>query len=181
MEAIAITQTKAWITKIVIGKNLCPFASKPFVENKITYIVDDNFAGFSFKKIVQEACKQLANNSQIETTLIIFTKAYGNFNEYLKLYQQANELLNKWNYSGIFQLASFHPNYVFNDTLPDDITNYTNRSPYPMLHIIREASIVKARSFYPNIHEIPINNKNTMQQLGINNLLQLMQQIKESK
>ncbi|MDT8282675.1 MAG: DUF1415 domain-containing protein [Gammaproteobacteria bacterium] len=163
-------QTKIWVNEIVIGLNLCPFAARPFNDNTIDYIVarTDNK-----KPEIEQHLHQLADcfnrldeTASIATSLLIFPETYKQFDDYLELVHLANLLLEDLNYSGIYQLASFHPAYLFDDTTEDDASNFTNRSPYPMLHIIREIDLEKAIANYPGIEQVPENNIKKLRMIG---------------
>lgn len=165
-----IKRTKNWVDEIVIGLNLCPFAAKPFSENTIDYIVASNDSSGS---PIEQHLHQLAgcfdrldNSSEVETSLLIFADAYEQFDDYLELLHYSNLLLEDLNYAGIYQLASFHPHYLFEDSADDDASNFTNRSPYPMLHIIRENSLEKAIASYPDIDKVPENNIKKLRDIG---------------
>lgn len=166
-----IRQTKDWVNEIVIGLNLCPFAARPFNDNTIDYVV----ASVHGEELpIEQHLHQLANCfsklddvADIETSLLIFPDGYQQFDDYLELLHLSNLLLEDLNYSGIYQLASFHPQYLFEDTAEDDVSNFTNRSPYPMLHIIREHSLEKAIASYPDIEMVPVNNIKKLQEIGL--------------
>jgi len=168
--ALVIQQTKNWVNEIVIGLNLCPFASRPFNDNTIDYIVASKHRK---EPLIEQHLHQLADcfkklddTASIATSLLIFPDAYDRFDDYLELLDLSNLLLEDLNYSGIYQLASFHPQYLFEDSTEDDASNFTNRSPYPMLHIIREIDLEKAIANYPNIEDIPENNIKKLREIG---------------
>ena len=165
-----IQQTKSWDNEIVIGLNLCPFAAKPFNDNTIDYIVasTDNDASQIEQHLHQlaDCFKKLDDTADIATSLLIFPDGYNQFDDYLDLLDLSNLLLEDLNYSGIYQLASFHPQYMFDDTSEDDVSNFTNRSPHPMLHIIRETDLEKAIANYPDVEAIPENNIKKLEEIG---------------
>jgi uncharacterized protein len=134
-----IAQTKKWIETVVIGCNFCPFAAKEVKNDTIKYVVAQLNA--NPMEALKAECDALNNDTAVETTLIIFPNAYLVFAEYLLLVDQADNFIKKNKYKGIYQIASFHPDYCFEGEDPDDASNYTNRSIYPMLHILREDSI----------------------------------------
>jgi hypothetical protein len=117
-----------------------------------------------------DECARLDENENIETTLLIYPKAFANFDEYLDFVEIAERLLEVEDYEGIYQLASFHPNYCFEGSNENDAANYTNRSPYPMLHLLREESLEKALETYPNPENIPENNIKLTRELGLQKL-----------
>jgi len=165
-----IQQTKNWINEIVIGLNLCPFAAKPFNDDTIDYIVartDDKKPELEQHLHQLSDCfNKLDDTASIATSLLIFPETYKQFDDYLELVYLSNLLLEDLNYSGIYQLASFHPEYLFDDTAEDDASNFTNRSPYPMLHIIREIDLEKAITNYPDIEQVPENNIKKLRAIG---------------
>ena len=153
-----IQQTQNWIKEVVIGCNFCPFAAKALLKQNIQYTVLNSVS-------LQESLEQLAKEMSLldddinkETSFIIFANDFVNFNEYLFLVEKSEQLLNKTGYDGIYQLASFHPDYCFAGSTEDDPANYTNRSIFPMLHLLREDSITAALENYANPEKIPQNN-----------------------
>lgn len=157
-EQQVIGQTKNWIKKIVIGCNFCPFANREFKNNTIHYQVVFSTKRTDARDALLRECKRLDRNQSIATTLLIFPNAFSGFSDYLELVSLAEKLLVQKKYEGIYQLATFHPLYQFENSAPDDPANYTNRSIYPMLHLLREDDIRKAIKFYGNAEEIPQRN-----------------------
>ena len=153
-----ITQTINWINKVVIGCNFCPFAAKVVSDNKVKYSVEESYRPSICIDSFLKELLFLDSNPTIETSFLIFTNAFKNYDEYLQFVSKAESLLKKNKYSGIYQVASFHPNYLFADSKEEDAENYTNRSIYPMVHLLRESSIDKAVEFYTNTHSIPEKN-----------------------
>lgn len=156
-ESGIIEQTKKWIKDVVIANNFCPFAAKEMKGNTIYYKVVPGGEENPLDLFLKE-CERLDSNKEIETSLLIFPDAFQNFDHYLDLVFQAEKLLVKKGYEGIYQVASFHPKYRFAGSTADDAANFTNRSLYPMLHLLREESIEKALLRYPNPENIPENN-----------------------
>lgn len=155
---LVIQQTKKWITEVVVGCNFCPFAAKELKQNTIHYAVEFSTDTAQCLHSFIEECVRLDNDSSIETTLVIFPNAVEKFDDYLQLVDMAEKLITKNNYEGIYQVASFHPRYVFAGAPEEDAANYTNRSIYPMLHLLREESIEKALEKYPDPESIPERN-----------------------
>lgn len=153
-----ITQTKQWLEKIVIGCNFCPFAAKPFFQDKIRYRVVASAQKKDILEALVRECSWLEENAETETSLLILPEGYEKFDAYLDLLDIAEQLLEKEGYEGIFQLASFHPGYRFAGSKADDAANYTNRSPYPILHLLKEESIEKALEKFPDPEKIPDKN-----------------------
>ncbi len=161
-----IQQTKNWVEEIVIGLNLCPFAAQPFQNNTIEYTVNN---GHSLEQHLQQLADcfvKLDTAADIETSLLIYPDAYQTFDDYLELLDFANHLLDDLNYTGIYQLASFHPDYCFAGSSENDASNFSNRSPFPMLHLLREKSLEKTIANYPNIEQVPEDNIKKLQAIG---------------
>ncbi|MEN9952436.1 MAG: hypothetical protein RLZZ520_704 [Bacteroidota bacterium] len=170
MEPIAasvIERTKNWIREIVIGLNFCPFARKPFKDELILYKVEDT----SDRSIALESligtCNYLEENPAMETALLIFPNGFSDFEEYLDLVDLSEKLLKAEGFEGVYQVASFHPNYIFAGSNEDDPANYTNRSPYPMLHLLREDLLEIAIDKHANVDDIPNQNIAKAQSLGL--------------
>ncbi|GHF90830.1 DUF1415 domain-containing protein [Thalassotalea marina] len=157
-EQQAIEATKLWLEKIIIDLNFCPFAKKEFVNNTVHYHVHSSQ---DLKRAIEDFAKQclyLSNHAEIETTLFICNQGFDDFEDYLDLLDIANEMVFSLGFEGIFQLASFHPDYVFEGEDKNDASNSTNRSPLPTIHIIREESMEKVLAVYKNPENIPTNN-----------------------
>jgi hypothetical protein len=161
-----IAQTKSWITDVVIGCNFCPFASKEVKQNTILYRVEESILVKGCIEAFVQECMKLDGDESIETTLLIFPNGFADFNDYLILVALAEKSLKKGGYEGVYQVASFHPLYCFAGAENDDAANYTNRSIYPMLHLLREASIETALGRYANHEEIPQRNIDFARQKG---------------
>lgn len=156
--SLEISHTKAWLSDIIIGFNFCPFAKKEFVNESIHYyLCEDKKMDTALKTIIFQ-CEYLQNNPSVETSLIIFNQGFAMFDDYLDLLDYANQLLADSGYEGVFQIASFHPLYCFDGEPFDDAANFTNRSPYPMIHLLREESLEKVLAIYPEPEKIPDNN-----------------------
>lgn len=174
---LCIKQTLQWVQSFVIELNLCPFAKREIEKKSLTIHVCNATTmeqGLSFlmKNIVL-----LDTDTQTETTLILFPGLLDDFFDYLDFIDSAETALWTEGYEGIYQLASFHPDYCFADAAPNDVTHYTNRSPYPMVHVLREASLEKAISYYGNTDEIPENNKKRLRKLGLDEVKQYYKNI----
>ena len=156
-ESEIIEQTTKWMKDVVIASDFCPFAAREMKRNTIYYKVARTGEENPLELFLKE-CSRLNLNKEIETSLLIFPDAFQNFDDYLDLVSKAEKLLKKKGYEGIYQVASFHPLYRFAGSTADDAANFTNRSPYPMLHLLREESTEKALLRYPNPENIPENN-----------------------
>lgn len=157
-----IEEVKVWIEKIVIGLNLCPFASHPFRNNLIKYQLSSTS---HLEAILEEVTKEFEyllskKKEEVETCIIILKNGFDDFEAYLELYYLAEELL--IHFENKLQLASFHPNYQFEEEDIDDKSNYSNRSPYPLIHILRTESVSHAVDNYDDVNNIPLNNKDLL-------------------
>jgi len=166
-EAI-ITSTKRWLETAVIGLNLCPFAKAVHVKGQIRYVVCESD---SREVLLTELVHELeflasADPAETDTTLLIHPHLFDDFLDYNDFLEVADAAIDELKLDGVIQIASFHPHYQFADTEPDDITNYTNRSPYPTLHLLREESVSRAVAAFPEAGEIFERNIQTMEKLG---------------
>ncbi len=162
-----IFQTKKWITDVVVGCNFCPFASRVIKQNNVHYQVEPEISQTVCLESFLRECFRLDNDERIETTLVIYPNAFKSFEEYLDLVDIAEKLLIKKGYEGVYQVAGFHPLYRFAGSTDDDAANYTNRSVYPMLHLLRENSIDKALKKYSEPEKIPDRNINFARKKGL--------------
>lgn len=170
-----IKQTQCWLDSVIIEHNICPFAKRERDKGSIRFTVDES-SEFSqaLENLILE-CERLDENPGIETTLFILAKVGQDFNDYLDFLDIANQLLIEQGCEGVYQLASFHPDYCFADSNEDDPANYTNRSPYPTLHIIREKSLEKVLQSYPEPELIPERNIEYCQNLGLEKMQQMLE------
>ena len=157
-EKLEIIQTGNWIKQVVIGCNFCPFAAKALAKKTVRCIVVEKTDFKTALTALANEFEFLNSNENIETTFIIFSEGFTDFLQYLDLVDKGERLLIKENYEGVYQLASFHPQYLFAGSNENDPANYTNRSPYPMLHILREDSITKALENLVDPDSIPEKN-----------------------
>jgi hypothetical protein len=153
-----IEQTKCWLEQVIIGLNFCPFAKKELVNDTIYYHLSAQKQLKLALTEFAEQCEHLSNHKDIETSLLIYSKGFCQFDKYLDLVEYASDLLIQLGYEGIFQVASFHPQYCFEGEDFNDAANFTNRSPYPTIHLIREESMARVLSLYKNPEAIPDNN-----------------------
>jgi uncharacterized protein len=153
-----IVHTKKWINDVIIGCNFCPFAAKVIKQQAVHFEVDTCvYSAFSPTSFLNEI-NRLDNDEKIETSFLIYSNSFESFDDYVDMVALAEEFLEENEYEGIYQLASFHPLYQFANSPIDDPANFTNRSVYPMLHLLREASIDKALEHYNNPEQIPDRN-----------------------
>jgi len=165
-KTIEVLQTQQWLEEIIVGLNFCPFAKKELVNESIYYYLSElNKVKMALVELLEQ-CQYLQKHPKLETSLIIYQSGFRSFERYLELVDYANELIISSGFEGIFQLASFHPEYVFAGDDYDDAANFTNRSPYPTIHIIREESLAKVLSVYKNPEQIPVNNIELARQKG---------------
>ena len=156
--SLVIDQTKKWINDVVIGCNFCPFAAKVIRQKAVHFQVETSLITTICINALLKEVNRLDENISIETIFLIFPESFKNFDDYLELVSLSEDLLRHRGYEGIYQLASFHPLYRFEGSTDDDPANYTNRSVYPMLHLLREASIDKALEKYNDPEDIPNRN-----------------------
>jgi hypothetical protein len=157
-----------WLERAVIGLNLCPFAKAVHVKNQIHYVV---YLGDDAQECLALLRRELqglaaADPEMRDTTLLIAPHAWSEFLDFNDFLDQADRVLRKAKLDGVLQIASFHPQFQFADSEPDDISNYTNRAPFPTLHLLREASIDKAVQAFPNAESIFEKNIETLERLG---------------
>ena len=157
-----------WLTRAVIGLNLCPFAKSVHVKNQIRYAISD---ASSLEQVLTDLEAELlalaqADPAQIDTTLLVLPHALADFLDFNDCLYFADRLLKELRLEGTLQIASFHPHYQFEGAAPDDIENYTNRAPYPILHLLREASIERAVDAFPDAADIYGRNQQTLRRLG---------------
>jgi hypothetical protein len=162
-----ILQTERWIKSVVIDLNFCPFANKVMLKKQIHYAVQYDADLKKSLEIVTYELDYLETNTEFETTFVLFPNSFLDFSAYLILVKRAERLLSKLGYDGIYQIASFHPDYCFADAEMDDVANFTNRSVYPMLHLLREESITKALKTFKNPENIPQQNIDLARQKGL--------------
>jgi uncharacterized protein len=164
-----IAATRHWLTEAVIGLNLCPFAKAVHVKGQIRYAVSDaeDMEG-ALTDLESELQTLVAADPQaIDTTLLILPRALGDFLDYNDCLFFADRMLKQLRLEGVIQIASFHPQYQFEDSEPDDIENYTNRAPYPILHLLREDSIERAVDAFPDAEDIYERNQETLRRIGL--------------
>ena len=163
-----IAATRQWIEKAVIGLNLCPFAKAVYVKNQVRYVVS---RAPHLDGLLEDLDRELdflaaADPDEIDTTLLIHPTLLPDFLDFNDFLQLAEAAVEEHGLEGVIQLASFHPQFQFADTAPDDIGNYTNRAPFPTLHLLREASIERAVAAFPEAETIYLRNIETLKALG---------------
>lgn len=163
-----IAATRAWLEKAVIGLDLCPFARAVHVRNQIRYVVSE---AETPEELLADLIAELqalaaADPEEIDTTLLIHPRVLEDFPDYNDFLGVAEAAVEELGLSGVLQVASFHPRYQFAGTEPDDVENYTNRSPYPILHLLREESVERAVDAFPDTERIYEKNIETLRRLG---------------
>lgn len=159
-EFTIVSTVRSWVERTVVGLGLCPFARKVFQEDTIRFVL----ARARTEEELLEALAMELNRVE-ETTLLIHPHVLADFDAYNQFLDRADALLEALNLVGVYQIASFHPEYRFEGTEADDPTNRTNRSPYPMLHVLREDRLTEAVDSYPDAHLIPERNVALMRRL----------------
>ncbi|TBO32573.1 DUF1415 domain-containing protein [Aquabacterium lacunae] len=175
-ELPVVQATRHWLEKAVIGLNLCPFAKAVHVKQQVRYVVSP---ATSAKSLARELVRELellasADPARTDTTLLVHPYVLEDFLDYNDFLEEADEVLVDMGLDGEIQIASFHPAYQFEGTEVDDITNFTNRSPYPTLHLIRESSIEQATQAFPDAADIYDTNMATLRRLGLEGWRRLM-------
>ena len=167
-DAQVIADTQRWVQRAVIGLNLCPFAKSVEVKQQVRYVVSQASGAKPLLADLKRALQALAAADPVDwdTTMLIAPDACAEFLDFNALLERADQLLQDLDLDGVLQIASLHPLYQFADTDADDITNYTNRAPYPTLHLLREDSVDRAVAAFPNPEAIFQTNMQTMQDLG---------------
>jgi uncharacterized protein len=163
------------VETVVVGLNLCPFAQRELVNDRVRFAVA---AATSEDQLSTDLTNELAlleSNPSIETTLLIHPRVLEDFDAFNQFLDVVDRLLRRLKLVGVYQVASFHPQYQFAGTAPDDAENYTNRSPYPVLHLIREASLEQAIAAFAGVDELPAGNIRLMNELGKDKLQALVQ------
>jgi len=163
-----VASMTAWLERAVIGLNLCPFAKAVHVKQQVRYAVcrSDNADGLVEMLVSELQYLAAADPEATDTTLLIHPFVFADFLEYNDFLEVADAAVTGLGLEGELQIASFHPQYQFAGTDADDITNYTNRSPFPALHLLREASVARAVVAFPEAEEIYEKNIETLRQLG---------------
>ena len=164
-----IDETRKWLEKAVMGLNLCPFAKAVYVKDQVRLVVS---TAPHLDGLLEDLDRELdflaaVDPNEVDTTLLIHPTLLPDFLDFNDFMQLAEAAVEEHHLQGVIQIASFHPQFQFADTEPDDMANYTNRAPYPILHLLREASISKAVAAFPATETIYQRNIVTLQNLGI--------------
>jgi len=161
-----IGSVKHWLESFVVEQNLCPFAKRELVKGRVRFAVTPATTEAELLLALHEELQLLNADESVETTLLIHPGVLQRFGDYNQFLSAAEGLLAQLELEGTYQIASFHPDYQFAGTEPDDAENYSNRSPYPLLHVLREDSVERAVGEYPDIDQIPVRNIEQLNRLG---------------
>lgn len=175
-EVAIINTVQRWVETFVVGLNVCPFAKREVVKNRVRYCVSQANTPELLTADLERELSRIKEDDAIETSLLIHPGVLQDFYDYNDYLHTANTLVGNMGLDGVFQVASFHPNYQFADTEAADAENYTNRSPYPILHLLREKSLTVAIDVYPDADDIPKNNIKLMNELGGEYLQNILKQ-----
>ena len=170
-----VAAVRRWVQTVVVDLNLCPFAGRELRSGSVRFAVSPATTQAQLLASLQTELERLDTHPAVETTLLIHPEVLQDFGDYNQFLETADELLASTGMEGVYQIAGFHPHYQFADTAPDDVENYTNRSPYPMLHLLREKSLERSIGAYPDTQQIPLRNIALMKRLGAARLKQLLQ------
>ena len=165
---LAIAETRAWVRRAVIGLNLCPFARAVDAKDQIRYVFSDATDAETLLATLVVELQRLADTDAelVDTTMVIHPRVFTDFEDFNDFLELADAAVEDLDLDGVLQVASFHPRFQFADTEPDDITNATNRAPYPTLHLLREDSVDRAVAAFPEAEAIFERNMATLEKLG---------------
>ncbi len=169
-----IHAVRQWVETFVVGMNLCPFAKRELVKKRVRFVTTAATTAEQLLQVLQTELELLNEDPLVETTLLIHPAVLQDFYDFNDFLGCADSLLVDMELEGIYQLASFHPDYQFGGTRPGDAENYTNRAPYPVLHLLREESLERVIADYPDVDDIPERNIALMNRLGQDKLEALL-------
>jgi hypothetical protein len=169
-----VAAVRQWVDTVVVGLNLCPFAKRELDKDRVRFVVSDAITEQGLLVDLEAELDLLEKDASIATTLLIHPRVLETFYEYNQFLNYAEGLLQQMELDGVYQIASFHPDYQFGGTEPDDAENYTNRSPYPVLHLLREESLDRVLESTEYAEQIPIRNIKLMNTMGSTELSALL-------
>ena len=165
---------RQWLQSVIVDLNLCPFAKRELLNNRVRFSVTEASSEEQLLIALEDELQLLNDDLSIETTLLIHPEVLQNFFDYNEFLSSVDALVVDLELEGVYQIASFHPDYQFADTEQNAVENYTNRSPYPLLHILREQSLEQAIANYADVDQIPTRNIALMNSLGKDKLKSLL-------
>ena len=174
LEQPEIISVRQWVETVVIGLDLCPFAKRELVNDRVRFALTRANTEDALLEALRAELELLEKNPLVETTLLVLPEVLQDFFDYNQFLNYAEALLVQMKLEGIYQIAGFHPDYHFAGTDPEDVENYTNRSPYPLLHLIREDSLERAIARHPDVSGIPVRNIALMKSMGLKRLRELL-------
>ena len=169
-----IQSVRQWVETFVVGMNLCPFAKRELVKNRVRFVTTAATTAEQLLQVLQTELELLNADPSVETSLLIHPAVLQDFYDFNDFLDCADSLLVDMELEGIYQVASFHPDYQFGGTRSGDAENYTNRAPYPVLHLLREESLERVIADYPDVDDIPERNIELMNSLGQDKLQALL-------
>lgn len=170
----SISAVNHWLDALVIGMNLCPFASAARRRGLVRLVeASSGRAEHCLQELADEAHRLEADHADA-TTLLLLPQGFEDFDDYLDLLALGEALLEELGFEGVLQLASFHPDYQFDGTNIDDVSNWTNRAPVPILHLLKEESVTRAVDAYPDVDTVPARNIEALENLGLEGVLRLV-------
>ena len=167
-DALVVARTRAWLRRAVVGLELCPFARAVDAKELVRYVVSPAEDAETLLATLCVELQRLADTdpAQVDTTLLVHPRVLQDFEDFNDFLELADAAVEDLGLEGVLQVASFHPRFQFADTDPDDVTNATNRAPYPTLHLLREESVDRAVAAFPEAEAIFERNMERLEQLG---------------
>ncbi len=169
-----VTAVHAWVSRVVVGLNLCPFANRELESGRVRFALSEARTEEALLHALADEMHWLDTHPETASTLLIHPQVLARFEDYNQFLDLADGLLESLDRDGVYQIASFHPDYQFGGTTPDAAENYTNRSPYPILHLLREDDLGAAIDAYPDPEGIPERNIQKLEQMGTAQLKALL-------
>lgn len=177
--ASAESQVRYWIDNVVVGLNICPFAKRELDAGRVRVCEPSGLGMQEALEAFADEAIQLVNSNQTATTLLILPQGFEDFDDYLDLLEMSEALLEECGWDEALQLASFHPDYCFEGVEDDDPANFTNRSPLPIIHLLRQDDVAQAIANYPEVDRIPDNNQYLARERGAPYFLSILEACRE--
>ena len=181
MHQPTIQSVRHWVETVVVGLNLCPFARPELLNDRVRFTVSDATTESQLLLDLQHELELLSREASVETTLLIHPDVLQDFDAYNQFLDEVDALLQHLELEGVYQVASFHPDYQFAGTEADAAENYTNRAPYPVLHLLREARLEAAIAGYPDVEQIPERNIELLEGMGAEKMQALLRACLDSE